>query len=153
MEALARALPPSLMALSLGGMYGWGLFATASGLWCDLRGAEFPSGGGSRIASERASAQNGAWRRIRGSDARGLQATKSEMRAWRRLPAHCRRVRQRSISTVRAAGACSLPLPVWACAAVRVARGSEPPTRGQRIALEVSTARARGVVEVRLLAA
>jgi hypothetical protein len=64
-----------------------------------------PGGGGS--ARMGASAHVWCVRVVsEGCEARGLQTTESEMRVRRRSRAHCRRVWRRSISAVRAAGAC-----------------------------------------------
>ncbi len=100
MKALARALPPSLTTLTLGGTCGVGLVAAALGrgmrcgagsqMWCVMLGSDLVVA--NRLGRATSARIGGLGLLIEGRLARGLQGTKSELRVWRRWLAHCRRV-------------------------------------------------------------
>ena len=99
-EALARALPPSLTTLELGGMCGVGLVAAALSVgacaavrgrrWCAVLGADLVVA--DRLGRGPSARIGGLGLVIEGRLACVLQGTESELRVWRRWRAHCRRV-------------------------------------------------------------
>jgi hypothetical protein len=107
MEALARALPPSLTTLYLGSTCGVGCLLPLSvggmrcgrghalrcrvGMWCAV--LEVDGVVADRVGrGAKLRALVGLGLVVEGRLARGLQATESEQRVWRRWRARCRRV-------------------------------------------------------------